>query len=193
MKNLMLVLVLLVSGIGYSQDHCFCDFVRSRSTKTYEFKDQSHLMEYLRFNDSLRKNFNGVVVEDSILFLINKDRISNNLTTLVRDTILDKASELQSKYCANNSITTHDNPIEGDFQDRGRKFGLKYEVVTNMTLEIVYTKQKSPAQLVVCNFLLSKGHTYAIRDPENTKCGISVHRSPYNHNDFYTVIVFSTK
>lgn len=92
MKNIMLVLVLLVSGIGFGQKHR---------------------------NDTITKTFFDVETMNLLMIEeINEYRIENGLPALIVDTLLMRLSNRHTKWMAENEIYCHTSdertPYSGD-------------------------------------------------------------------------------
>ena len=147
-------------------------------------------------NDSLKVTFNGESYVDSVLILLNEYRIENGVEPLILTDNLCKVAKLQSQYCADNLICTHDQDDESlsDPFLRGLKFNerdVMGEVVAECSIDLLSTKNKTVPSSPVGNLKLSSGHSQIMRDGKYVRCGISLVQSKKDLNRYYTVIVFS--
>ena len=102
MKNLMLVLVLLVSGLGYSQ----------KPSKVTQLPTITK-----KVRDSLKKiaaqPIDLSVVEVELIEMINDYRVENGLNRLERHPLLDSSARFQSTYMSSIGESTHKNSTKG--------------------------------------------------------------------------------
>ena len=98
MKNLLLILTILISSVGYSQTEVdLGDFVSIEEVVMGEYKERCktpYLYSENKGNDTIDyRNFNEGLVEYLILKKINDYRISKGLGILVEDTLLKDLSK----------------------------------------------------------------------------------------------------
>lgn len=186
MKNsILLIFVLVVTNI-FSQKKI------TSSSELLEWKKKKEI------NDSLKISFNGEKHVDSVLILLNKYRIENGCNPLVLSDNLSKVAELQSKYCADNLMVTHEQEDESLYTpfDRGLKFNerdVMGEIVSECSIDLLILKNKTIPSSPIENFKKSSGHSGIMKDPTFKRCGISLVQSKEDKNRYYTVIVFSIK
>lgn len=186
MKNLILLFFVLTLTNFFSQKKI------TTSSELLEWKKKKEI------NDSLKISFNGEKYVDSVLILLNKYRIENGCNPLVLSDNLSKVAYLQSKYCADNLITTHDQEDESLSTpfDRGLKFNerdVMGEIVSECSIDLLILKNKTIPSSPIENFKKSSGHSGIMKDPSFKSCGISMVQSEEDKNRYYTVIVFSIK
>lgn len=148
-------------------------------------------------NNEFKTNFNGEDYIDSVLILLNRYRIESGVEPLVLSNNLSKVANLQSQYCADNLMVTHDQEDENlrtPF-DRGLKFNegeVMGEIVSECSIGMLTMKNTTIPSSPIQNFKKSKGHSNIMKDPEFVRCGISLVQSEKDKDRYYTVIVFST-
>jgi uncharacterized protein YkwD len=184
MKNLLFILSLLLSSNLLGQ---------------YKITSASELQEFNKrkqMNNSLKTNFNGDEYVDSVLILLNDYRDNNGVGPLVLSENLCKVAKLQSQYCADNLIATHDQDDESlsDPYLRGLKFNerdVMGEVVAECSIDMLSIKNKTVMSSPIENLKLSVSHSSIMKDSKYVRCGISLVQSKKDPNRYYTVIVFS--
>ena len=102
-------------------------FLATNLLGQYKITSASELREFnkrKKMNDVLKSNFNGDNYVDSVLILLNEYRVENGVKPLELTENLSKVAKLQSQYCADNLIATHDQEDESlsDPYLRGLKF-----------------------------------------------------------------------
>ena len=151
-----------------------------------------------QMNDVLKSNFNGDNYVDSVLILLNEYRVENGVKPLVLTENLSKVAKLQSQYCADNLIATHnqeDESLSGPYL-RGLKFNerdVMGEVVAECSIDMLSIKNKTVSVSPVENLIASSAHSSIMKDVKYVRCGISLVQSKKDSNRYYTVIVFSVK
>jgi len=148
-------------------------------------------------NDLLKTNFDGGTYIDSVLILLNEYRVENGVEPLILTDNLCKVAELQSQYCADNLILTHDQDDESlsDPFLRGLKFNerdVMGEVAAECSIDMLSIKNKTVSSSPIENLKTSSGHSQIMRDGKYVSCGISLVQSKRDLNRYYVVIVFST-
>jgi len=165
----------------------------------HKITSASELREFNKrkqMNDVLKSNFNGDNYVDSVLILLNEYRVENGVNPLVLTENLSKVAKLQSQYCADNLIATHDQEDESlsDPYLRGLKFNerdVMGEVVAECSIDMLSIKNKTVSSSPVENLKTSSGHSQIMRDGKYVRCGISLVQSKKDSNRYYVVIVFS--
>jgi uncharacterized protein YkwD len=167
----------------------------------YKITSASELREFNKrkqMNDVLKSNFNGDNYVDSVLILLNEYRVENGVKPLELTENLSKVAKLQSQYCADNLIATHDQEDESlsDPYLRGLKFNerdVMGEVVAECSIDMLSIKNKTVSVSPVENLIASSAHSSIMKDAKYVRCGISLVQSKKDPNRYYTVIVFSVK
>lgn len=165
----------------------------------HKITSASELREFNKrkqMNDVLKSNFNGEKYVDSVLILLNEYRVENGVKPLVLTENLSKVAKLQSQYCADNLIATHDQDDESltDPYLRGLKFNerdVMGEVVSECSIDMLSIKNKTVPSSPIENLKLSGAHSSIMKDVNYIRCGISLVQSKKDPNRYYTVIVFS--
>lgn len=147
-------------------------------------------------NDLLKVNFDGDSYIDSVLILLNEYRVENGVEPLILTDNLCKVAELQSQYCADNLILTHDQDDESLSNPflRGLKFNerdVMGEVAAECSIDMLSIKNKTVPSSPIENLKTSSAHSQIMRDGKYVSCGISLVQSKRDPNRYYTVIVFS--
>jgi uncharacterized protein YkwD len=120
MKNILSILFFFV-----------CTFLYSQYSDTLTISQVEKL-------DSLRKTtFNSVTIEDEFFDIINEYRSKNNLSILVRDSVLDGFAKKQSEYMRSNKICSH-KYMSMTFKDRVNGFK-KAQIICENALKSSYT------------------------------------------------------
>lgn len=177
----------------------FSFFLMTNLLGQHKITSASELREFNKrkqMNDILKSNFNGESYVDSVLFLLNEYRVENGVEPLILTGNLCKVAKLQSQYCADNLIATHNQDDESlsDPFLRGLKFNEKDvmgEVVAECSIDMLSIKNKTVSSSPVENLKTSSGHSQIMRDGKYVRCGISLVQSKKDSNRYYTVIVFS--
>jgi uncharacterized protein YkwD len=172
-------------------------FLATNLLGQYKITSASELREFNKrkqMNDVLKSNFNGDNYVDSVLILLNEYRVENGVKPLE----LTKVAKLQSQYCADNLIATHDQEDESlsDPYLRGLKFNerdVMGEVVAECSIDMLSIKNKTVSVSPVENLIASSAHSSIMKDAKYVRCGISLVQSKKDPNRYYTVIVFSVK
>ena len=172
MKNLMLVLVLLVSGLGYSQ----------KPSKVTQLPTITK-----KVRDSLKKiaaqPIDLSVVEVELIEMINDYRVENGLHPLERHPLLDSAARFQSTYMCSVDDATHYNPEKGmeNSDKRVTKFMGKTSkyIVENSSNRSIYLSLRQNQELVENIFngwRNSVGHNKVLLYPYTNLIGLSLVR-----------------
>ncbi len=176
-------------------------FLATNLLGQYKITSASELREFNKrkqMNDVLKSNFNGDNYVDSVLILLNEYRVENGVKPLELTENLSKVAKLQSQYCADNLIATHDQEDESlsDPYLRGLKFNERDvlgEVVAECSIDMLSIKNKTVSVSPVDNLIASSAHSSIMKDAKYVRCGISLIQSKKDPNRYYTVIVFSVK
>jgi uncharacterized protein YkwD len=176
-------------------------FLATNLLGQYKITSASELREFNKrkqMNDVLKSNFNGDNYVDSVLILLNEYRVENGVKPLELTENLSKVAKLQSQYCADNLIATHDQEDESlsDPYLRGLKFNerdVMGEVVAECSIDMLSIKNKTVSVSPVENLIASSAHSSIMKDAKYVRCGISLVQSKKDPNRYYTVIVFSVK
>ena len=148
-------------------------------------------------NNLLKVNFDGKSYVDSVLILLNKYRVENGTKPLVLSENLCKVAELQSKYCADNLVITHEQDDEylTNVFERGLKFNEREvmgEIIIQGSIDLLIYQNRTIPSFIVENFKTSRSHSSIMRGDDYVRCGISLVQSKEDLNRYYAVIVFST-
>ncbi len=165
----------------------------------YKITSVSELQEWNKVkqkNDLLKSNFNGDEYVDSVLILLNEYRVENGVKPLTLSSNLCKVAKLQSQYCADNLIATHNQDDESlsNLYLRGLKFDERNamgEVIAECTIDMLSIKNKTVPVSPIENLKMSGTHSSIMKDGDYVRCGISLVQSKDDPNRYYTVIVFS--
>jgi len=184
MKNSLFILSLLLSTNLLGQH---------KITSVSELQEWNKVKQK---NDLLKSNFNGDEYVDSVLILLNEYRVENGVKPLILSSNLCKVAKLQSQYCADNLIATHNQDDESlsDLYLRGLKFDERNamgEVIAECTIDMLSIKNKTVPVSPIENLKMSGAHSSIMKDDDYVRCGISLVQSKDDPNRYYTVIVFS--
>jgi uncharacterized protein YkwD len=176
-------------------------FLATNLLGQHKITSASELREFNKrkqMNDVLKSNFNGDNYVDSVLILLNEYREDNGVGPLILSENLCYVAKLQSQYCADNLIATHDQEDESlnDPYLRGLKFNerdVMGEVVAECSIDMLSIKNKTVSVSPVENLISSSTHSSIMKDSKYVRCGISLIQSKKDPNRYYTVIVFSVK
>ena len=186
MKRLVLVLGLALSG-----------FILGQHYETVHFSSIDEMFEYVKFTDSLKSNFNPADHIDSVFILLNKYRVKQGVNPVEFDKNLCKVADIQAEYNATNDTVTHNNVDSlNTIHKRGMQFGEYYvaaEVATVSGFTDAGLINKTISMLPMYNLQYSPAHAFIMKQPEYTRCGISLVQSKTDTNKFYTIIVFAIK
>lgn len=171
MRVIILAASLLVSSLAFSQTN----------TITNQITKQQFVEATIYANSDLDiKKF-----EVELLNLINLYRIEHKLSVLEIDSNLYKAALIQSDYMVSVNKVTHMNS-KAEYSTFSKRIILfinaqrKYSVENCCTgnLKLCYYDSISPAQQIFNTWKNSEGHNLNMLNPNITKIGISLSRSP---------------
>ena len=186
MKKVVLAVALTLSGFVVGQD-----------TQPVQFSSIDEMLAYGKFTDSLKSNFNAEDYIDSVFILLNEYRVDQGVDPVEFDKNLCKVADIQAEYNATNDIVTHDNvDTLNTLRKRGIQFGEYYvaaEVATVSGFTDSGLSNRTIPMLPMYNLQYSTAHAFIMKQPEYTKCGISLVQSKTDTNKFYTIIVFAIK
>jgi hypothetical protein len=176
MKNLVLTLVLLVSGICFSQENP-AKMIDSNPS-VYKMSDD----DWDNLNSFYERELNG-------------DSISQE----VFKTTLQKTADIQAKYCSsigksthiqNNNSTLKTPPLRLKKVDPSGKIKFKGEISSRNDYMSTITRKRTLSQSILDLFYYSKSHIKIIESVESTKIGVSIHKNEYG--DLFVVAVFGS-
>ena len=188
MKKLITLLLVLVTLNGYSQANpakLYNESGEKRKTSYEEIKYAVELSNTLNL-DSLTKE---------VYYIFNEYRRYVGLDTLIFDSILTKAAEIQSKYCLSISESTHSNentnyetPIKR-LKNVDKNNTLKYtgEISSIKSIFVSVNRKRSISEDILDGFYTSLPHRKILEEDYSTKIGISIHRYK---DELYTIAVF---
>ena len=181
MKSLITLLLVIIASVCYSQK---------------KISSVDDLRKWNKLVDSTQSHFNGEDNIDSVLILLNNYRVENDVNTLILTESLCNVAKIQSKYCSDNLIVTHDqnDDLLSSCYQRGWKYGeygVTGEVIAERSIRSMLLKNETVSSSPMNGLKLSKGHSYIMKKPEYVKCGISIIQSDKDKNSYFTVIVFS--
>jgi uncharacterized protein YkwD len=189
-KIITLLLVILTTNLSISQNS-----VKIFTKEEYEQHKKTRILE-IKLEDSLKNNFNGKKYIDSVLIFLNQYRKENNCNNLELSENLCNVAELQSQYCADRLIVTHEQ--DNEFLDtpfhRGFIYGEKEvsgEIVSETSISGIIFRKRTIPSAPIENFKRSSAHSSIMKMKNFKRCGISVVQSKLDKNKYYTVIVFS--
>jgi len=190
MKITLILIIIFLLNYTFSQN-----YVKTFTKEEYEQHKKTRILE-MRLEDSLKNNFNGKKYVDSILILLNDYRKENDCGVLKLSESLCMVAELQSTYCADRLIVTHEQ--DNEFLDtpfhRGFIYGEKEvsgEIVSETSISGIIFRKNTVATAPIENFKRSSAHSSIMKMKNFKRCGISVVQSKLDKNKYYTVIVFS--
>ena len=168
MKNLMLVLVLLVSGIGFGQNNVYSDVNFYPNVKT----------DHLQYADSVisREFYDVETYRELLILYINEERRLNNLSPLVKDDELMNFAQKHTDWMCKTGKYQHSGENIKEVIRHG-----KYSSCT------VYAHHALHAQNCVRAWMSSPGHRKHLLDPNLTKIGAGYNQ---NHLGGYETVVF---
>lgn len=178
MKNLVLVLVLLVSGIGFSQTN-HKGYSEVTVLPTITKKERDSLKKIAAQPIDLKK------VEDELVDMINDYRVENGLQPLQRHSLLDSAAHFQSSYMAESGDVTHYNPsVNMENSDRRvtKYMGKtsKY-IVENASSKSIYfnvvRENKTVAESIFIGWKSSVDHNKILLYKDTNLVGVSITRN----------------
>lgn len=190
MKLQLFLITIFLSKFLFSQNS-----VKTFTKEEYEQHKKARIIE-IKLEDSLKNNFNDKKHIDSVLILLNRYRKENNCNDLKLSENLCKVAELQSKYCADKLIVTHDQEEESldtPFH-RGFIYGEKEvsgEIVSETSISGIILRKRTIPSAPIENFKRSSAHSSIMKMQNFKRCGISITQSSLDKNKYYTVIVFS--
>jgi len=190
MKKLVVVLAVAFSGIVFSQN------VETRPMVSKTFFDSIKLL--------VKNTINFDLVNNELIKLINEYRIKNKLNTVIFDSALYKATQLQSLYMSKTKIFSHDNPGNGlfGFDDRIIKLNGKYdfksinnivvggECIVKTSVFLSYFDNVSFAKKIFKLLKNSTSHNKILLDKHATRIASSVSRLNIEDN-LYTCLILS--
>jgi uncharacterized protein YkwD len=186
MKSIVLAVALTLSGFVVGQDK-----------EPVQFNSIEEMLAYGKFTDSLKANFNAKDHIDSVFILLNEYRVSQGVDPVEFDKNLCKVADIQAEYNATNDIVTHDNvDTLNTLRKRGMQFGEYYvaaEVATMNHIHALFLTKRSISSAPMYNLQYCTAHAFIMKQPEYTRCGISLVQSKTDTNKFYTIIVFAIK
>lgn len=178
MKRVMLVLFLLVGGVVNSQTT-----KKSSYTLTYEQADE--------LKEMYKITYNYTEIENEFLDVINRYRVENNLTALVRDTSLDNFVLKQNTYNKEHRLNGHDSDITAE--ERFKSFK-KYRIYGENAIRSGYSAcfsengKCSIAENVFNGWKRSPGHNKIMLSKGTYKIGISIMENT-NHEIFAVMVL----
>jgi len=186
MKKVMTLLIVFIPLFIYSQNN---------PAKFYDKNKTSYPIdgEILNLCSNFAKSeINKDSLINEIYVLFNEYRKYVGLDTLILDTNLSKAAEIQSKYCLLIDEVTHENSNFLTSKDRLNKTvtgNIKWigEIITISDFLIGLCRNRSLSESVLDSFFNSSAHKNIIEQSDSTKIGISVQKFK---DIVYTVIIF---
>ena len=155
MKNLMLVLVLLVSGLSFSQSSI-----------------NDTILEQPYRNDTITNDFFDVETINSIMIeLINDYRVENGLEPFIVDTLLMRFSNRHAKWMAETRIYCHTSDKRTPYWGDHRKENFAENCMVHNTIYL-WDTHKSKSENILTAWLLSSGHRRNILDPNCKYIGV---------------------
>jgi len=186
MKSIVLAVALTLSG-----------FVVGQKPEPVRFNSFDEFLVYKNFTDSLRDNFKEKNHIDSVFILLNQYRVKQGVKPVELDINLNNVANLQATYCAKNNIVTHrNNDTLNTLYQRGAQFDEYYiraEVATMNHINALFLTKRSISSAPMYNLQYCTAHAFIMKQPEYTRCGISLVQSKTDTNKFYTIIVFAIK
>ena len=189
MKNLMLVLVLLVSGIGYSQEN---------PAKSLDRQGTYHMTreDIRNSNEWIVKELDGDSLSQEVFKIFNEYRRYVGVHELVFDTTLQKAADIQSKYCLSIHESTHIQknnptmktpPMRLSSVDPKGVIDFVSEISSKNNHRFTISSKRTLSQYILDLFYFSESHRNIIESSEATKIGIAIYKGG---SRFYVVAVF---
>jgi uncharacterized protein YkwD len=193
MKNLVLTLVLLVSGICFSQENP-AKMIDSNPS-VYKMSDD----DWDNLNSFYERELNGDSISQEVFKIFNDYRRYVGLHELSFDTTLQKTADIQAKYCSsigksthiqNNNSTLKTPPLRLKKVDPSGKIKFKGEISSRNDYMSTITRKRTLSQSILDLFYYSKSHIKIIESVESTKIGVSIHKNEYG--DLFVVAVFGS-
>jgi uncharacterized protein YkwD len=190
MKKLMVLLVVLVSGLGYSQENPAK--MLEKNPKSYKFKPE----DFRNLNSFYEKGVNRDSVVIEVFKIFNEYRRYVGVHELVYDTTLQKVADIQSKYCLSIGESTHiqENnpsmktpPMRLKSVDPKGRIKFVGEISSRDNYKSTITRNRTISQNILDLFYFSTSHKKIIESTEATKIGISIH---IDGSEIFTVAVF---
>lgn len=174
MKNLVLVLVLLVSNSLLSQNSL-----------------HDTILEQPHRNDTITDDFFDAETINSIMIeLINNYRVENGLNPLMVDTTLMRLSNNHAKWMATTRIYCHVSDKRTPNHTDHRKYNFAENIMRYNT--IMWNTHYSITKHAVGAWLGSPGHLYNILDPSHKYIGAGSFQkmTPEGQKGEYFVVQF---
>jgi uncharacterized protein YkwD len=182
MEKLLVLLALLVSGLGYSQENPATVIGDSSTSIKLTISDLKNINLWVNTpldTDSLSKE---------IVKTFNNYREFMGLTLLVENETLSKSADIQAKYCSSIGMSTHNQPNEklGTAQKRlmfvdsneGKNFYVEISLQT--TFISSYSRNRTLSEDILDAFYSSTSHRVALDSDIPKKIGVSVYRDSYD-------------
>ncbi len=168
MKNLVLVLVLLVSGIGFSQTNVFADvdFYPEVSTNHLQYADSIVGSDF----------WDTETYSELIILYINEERRLHDLSPLVKDDELMKFAQKHTDWMCKTGKYEHSGENIKEVIRHGKMSDCKVSIHHALS-----------AQSCVRAWMNSPGHRKHLLNPNLTKIGAGYGR---NHLGGYETAVF---
>lgn len=188
MKKLITLLMAFASLFIYSQNNPAKLYDKNKTSYTID-------VEKLKLCSNFAKSeINKDSLINEIYVLFNEYRKYVGLDTLILDTNLSKAAEIQSKYCLSIKEVTHENKNFHTPKDRLNKTvngGIEWtgEIITTTDFLIGLCRNRSLSEDILDSFFTSPPHKKTMELRESTKVGISVQK---DKDKIYSVIIFAS-
>ena len=188
MKNLITLLILLVTLNGYSQ---------TNPAKLYNKSGEKHKTSYeeIKYTIELSNTVNLDSLTKEVYYIFNEYRRYVGVDTLIFDSILTKAAEIQSKYCLSIDKCTHSNensdnetPIKRlKNVDKNNTLKFTGEICSIDKIFMAVNRKRSIDEDILDGYYSSLPHRKILEKDYSTKIGISIHKYK---DALYVVAVF---
>jgi uncharacterized protein YkwD len=147
MKKLMFILVLLVSGLGFSQDSL-----------------NDTILEQPYRNDTITEElFDAETINSIMIELINDYRVENGLEPFIVDTLLMRFSNRHAKWMAETRIYCHTSDKRTPYWTDHRKENFAENCMMYETIQ--WDTHLTMTESVVGSWIMSSPHKRNILDP----------------------------
>jgi uncharacterized protein YkwD len=191
MEKLLVLLVLLVCGMGYSQENPAK--MIPEVAPTYEMTPS----DFREWNSFAENDLNVDSVEQETFKIFNEYRKYVGASELVFDTTLQKVAFIQCKYISTLYKTTHTNPdpnlrtpkMRLSSVDVNNELEYVSEIVARNEYTFNITRKRTLSQQILDLFYYSVSHKEIIESSKPTKIGISIVKKE-NSGSYYVVVLF---
>jgi uncharacterized protein YkwD len=189
MKKVMTLLLVLVSISSYSQQNPAKLYLKKSPTVELTIEEFNYIIEFSN------KCTNMDSLEKEVYYIFNEYRKYVGLDTLILDSTLSKAAEIQSKYCFSINECTHDNkniehstPIKRlQSVDKNNNIIYEGEIASKHCIMGALSRKRTISEDILDGFYTSLSHRKIIEKSDSTMVGISIHK---HKDELFFVAIF---